>query len=146
MVTIDLAAITGYFVTYCADFDTLKTAFDNKSLLGAPPQYPVTVTTSASYNDVTTALATYEGNIASADAAINSAKADLLISQADVVANSNPNEWYKLEAVTPNDFAPFADTVWIGWQTTAFNTADVAIPANSLYVVETEPTGAFPTV
>lgn len=146
MVTIDLAVITDKFVDYCKDVTDLKTAFNTKAGYGAPPLYPVTVTTSASYNDVTTALATYEGNIATADAAIVAAQAALLGTQAIVVANSNPNEWYKLTANTPNDFAPYADTVWIGWQASSITTADVAIPANGLYVVETEPTGAFPLI
>jgi len=146
MVTIDLAVIRTKFVDYCKDYDDLKTAFNDKALLGAPPSYPVTVTTSASYNDVTTALAAYESDITAADTAINDAKTALIASQALVLANSNPNEWYKLTAATPNDFAPFADTVWIGWQEAAYNTDIIAIDANSLYVVETEPTGAFPTV
>jgi hypothetical protein len=122
-----------------------KSAYTTLTGIGARPTYPVDVVADADYNNVTTAINTWDGNYATYSTAYNVAVSAQKVQEAIVVALMPPNQWVKLTTLANWGAAA---TQYIGVRNSQPSNAD-NVSGATMYSITTSsvlPTQNFPNV
>lgn len=116
--------------------------------LGNRPTYPVDCDTDASYNNVTTSIATFDASLITLQATYNTAVTAQRALEATCIAAMAPNQWFKLTGLANWGAAA---TQYIGVANNGQTNATGLDTANScklftIFTYGTLPTRVFPAV